>query len=104
MGLCFYLTSFTYLTVRQEKGDLKPEILEYLGILHFVSCSRSGYLQGKEAYIALYYSIVSRIQVNYVCLKKLFDAKNCARNRRLLDVNVLYNVHFTNLRVFTPQR
>ena len=70
MGLCFYLTSFTYLTVRQEKADLKPEILEYLGILHFVSCSRSGYLQGKEAYIALYYSIVSRIQVHYVCLQE----------------------------------
>ena len=46
MGLCFYFTSFTYLTVRQEKADLKPEILEYLEILHFVSCSRSGYLQG----------------------------------------------------------
>ena len=67
---CFYLTSFTYLTVRQEKADLKPEILEYLGILHFVSCSRTGYLQGKATNKALYYSIVFRIQIHYVCLKE----------------------------------
>ena len=39
------------------KADLNPEISEYLGILHFVSCSCSGYLQGKEVYIALYCSI-----------------------------------------------
>ena len=35
------------------KADLKQEILEYHGILNFVSCSCSGYLHGKESYMAL---------------------------------------------------
>ena len=39
------------------KANLKQEISEHHGILHFLSHSHSGYLQGKEAYIALYCSI-----------------------------------------------
>ena len=38
------------------KADLKQEISEYRGVLHFLSHSHSGYLQGKESYIALYCS------------------------------------------------
>ena len=46
------------------KADLKPEISIYLGILHFVSYSHSGYLQGKETYIALDCSIeISGIKI-----------------------------------------
>ena len=38
------------------KADLKQEISEYCGVLHFLSHSHSGYLPGKESYIALYCS------------------------------------------------
>ena len=38
------------------KADLKYEISEYHGVLHFLSHSLSGYLQSKETYSALYCS------------------------------------------------
>ena len=52
-----YFIFIIILACLMGKADLKQEILEYCGILHSVFCSCSGYLQGMEAYLALYCSI-----------------------------------------------